>query len=107
MITPEMQAKAAATRLEKAYNKQCLLDGRVTTLRAMIASIMPTRLTATVRTHEATRRGWEYKKLAAPVTEHTVWWMEDERELGWDIPKIVYDDLTERLSRQTLDDAGR
>ena len=100
MITPEMQDKAAAARLEKAYNKQFLLDGKVTTLRAMIASIMPTRLTATVRTRTATRRGLEYKELAAPTTDFTVWWMEDERELGWDIPKIVYDDLTERLSRQ-------
>lgn len=93
MITPEMQAKANAARLEKAYNKQFILDGKVTTLRAMIASVTPTRLTATVRTHEATRRGWEYKKLAAPVTDYTVWWMEDDEELGWDIPKIVYDDL--------------
>ena len=100
MITPEMQAKAAAARLENAYNKQFLLDGKVTTLRAMIVGIMPTRLTATVRTLLATRRGWEYKKLAAPVTDFTVWWMEDGEELGWDIPKIVYDDLAERLSLQ-------
>lgn len=100
MITPEMQAKAKAARLEKAYNKQFLLDGKVTTLRAMIAGIMPTRLTATVRTLSATRRGLEHKERSAPITDFTVWWLEDGEELGWDIPKIVYDDLAKRLSLQ-------
>ena len=100
MITPEMQTKAAAARLEKAYNKQFLLDGRMTTLRAMIADITPTRLTATVRTLGATRRGLEYKKLTTPTTDFTVWWLEAGEETGWDIPKAVHDDLAERLSLQ-------
>ena len=78
-------------RRQKALRRLYRFDGQVMTLGEFIASKKITHATAHTRTHENHRRELEYKELAKPITEYTLWYKNGERELGIDVPKLVYD----------------
>lgn len=93
MITATAREKAKAARLEKAYQKRFRSKGKVVTLREMLRSVTLIEKVVTIRTHARHKRDLEYKTLQTPKIEYSVWFEEDGSKFGWDIPKIVYDDL--------------
>ena len=86
-----MLEQAQEARLQKALNKLFNFDGKVMTLREFFSSKHLVRASAQTRNHETHRRELEYKPLSNSVTEYTIWYTEGERELGIDVPKVVYE----------------
>ena len=78
-------------RLQKMLEKRYNFSGEILSLgdylRANVDRI--THKTKYTRTHSTRRVCLEYKKLAHPVTEYTVWMGKH----GIDIPKMVWDSL--------------
>jgi hypothetical protein len=82
-------------RLDKALNRVYRFSCSTMSLGAFLDSKDLTRRSAYVRHYARKKRDCEYKKLANPKTEYTVWYLENGRELGMDVPKIVYDALVD------------
>lgn len=78
----------------KALNKVFNFDGQVMTLGQYINSKKIVRKSEYTRTHEMHRRNLEYKELATPKKEYTLWYTDNGRELGIDVPKLVYEAFT-------------
>lgn len=91
MTIQSMQEARLKKALDTLHNYT--FDAGVMTLREFLDMHHIIRLTATTRNHETKRRELEYKPLSKPVTEYTVWYTDADRELGIDIPKVVYDYL--------------
>ena len=77
------RVKALAT----VYN----FSGKIMTLGDYINSKTIVRKSTFVREYENHKRDMYYHKLAAPKTEYTLWYIDNGRELGIDVPKLVYE----------------
>lgn len=84
-------AELNEARRQKALNRLYNFSGSIMTLGEYINSKTIVRKSEYVRTHETHRRELEYKELSKPKTEYTLWYMDNGRELGIDVPKLVYD----------------
>lgn len=96
-------ANANNARLANAYAKLYNVDGKTMTLSQLLSSLTIVEKTARTRTLETHKRCMEYKELSKPVVEYNVWYMEDGRKLGWNVPKIVYDDIDAPARAYTQD----
>lgn len=80
-----------AARLEKQLDKLYNLDGRIMTLRDLLNDPLFTRVTEYKQDCAEHRTHLEYKQLTAPKIIYTAWVMLNGREVGYNIPKLVYD----------------
>lgn len=78
-------------RRQKALNRLFNFDGKIMTLGQYINSKTIVRKSEYTRTHENHKRDCMYRELAQPKKEYTLWYMDNGRELGIDVPKLVYD----------------
>lgn len=77
-------------RRQKALDRLYNFSGRVMTLGAFLGTVTITKKTVWVQEYSSKKICLEYKKIT-PRSHYTVWYLEDGKEVGIDVPKLVFD----------------
>ena len=91
-----------AGRLRKVLDKLYRYDDRVATLEAFLSEIKPTHRRDHLRKYARRKRQGCYAELTTPKHEYSVWYWNGKAEVGFEIPKIVFDALTTLPIRDPL-----
>ena len=83
--------RANAARLKAALDKRYRFREGVMTLGQFLDSRDLLYRTHYIRHYERHKRQGSYAKLRRPAHEYALWYTEDGREAGMDVPKLVYD----------------
>ena len=91
-----------AGRLRKSLARQYRRNDRVATLGQFLSEIQPAYRREHIRKYARHKRNGCNAELSTPKHEYSIWYFDAGREIGLDVPKIVFDALTDIPLRDAL-----